>query len=193
MTLEGTDPKLISTWANAFTLKAIELARSELVNDLVTAVDIRKHSNNDQIQALRQVAAETKRDQIARLTDALKIAQAVGLETPPSTGNLITDYKDDTMYLRGTRALQADLERLNARENNDAYIPELSDLLRVQALLNSINLAPENLAVAKVDSAASPPVNPVKPKKTLSLALGVFLGMLLGVGVVIVRKTLAAR
>lgn len=181
LSFEGTSPQTISKWANDYTQTAIVAAREELMGDLAAFVEVRLQSNKGQLTALRKVASETRANQIKRVEDALTIAESIGLENASASGNLIIDYKDETMYLRGAKALRAELERLKQRENDDPYIPELNNLLRVDALLSGIDLSAERLSVAIVDRAAGVPVSPVRPQKALILLLGLVLGLVISV------------
>lgn len=192
VTLEGSDPETLAAWANAYVDLAMSASRQELLDDLSAEVRIRKKGASDQIATLRQVARTTRDDRITRLRNALTVAESIGLETPPSGMSLISVggfaateadalANGNMLYLRGTKALRSELEQLEKRDNNDAYIPELPNLLKTQALLDSIELNPERLAAATIDRAAPVPEDPIKPKKLLILALGLILGGMLGV------------
>ncbi|VFR50028.1 regulator of length of O-antigen component of lipopolysaccharide chains [plant metagenome] len=188
--LEGVDPQTISNWANDYTKAAIAAARSELMADLNAAVEVRRQSNERQISALRRVAEKSRTDRIQRVTEALAIADAVGAQPVPPTGNLLIDYKDETLYLRGSNALRAELEQLNERKTDDPYIPELGDMLRADALLSGISLPSEQLAVATVDRIATPPVNPSYPRKGFAIAIGAIVGLILSVLIIVLQGSM---
>lgn len=190
--LEGPDPEIIATWANTYINLAMEASRQELLDDLTAEVRIREKGVKEQIDTLRQVARTTHDDRITRLRNALVVAESIGLETPPSGMPLISVggfaaveenalSNGNMLYLRGYKALRSELEQLEKRSNNDAYIVELPNLLKTQSLLESIDLAPAKLAAATIDRAAAVPEDPIKPKRLLILALGVILGSMLGV------------
>lgn len=196
LTLLGKDPKTITSWANKYVNIAIDVTREDLLGDLAGDVQVRKKGVTDQINTLREVAHITRKERIIRLENALTVAESIGLETPPpgspliTIGSSITNAFNDgnMMYLRGAKALRSELALLKERKNDDAYIPELTDLLKKQALLNNIDLNPERLSVAIIDRAAIVPEDPVKPKKALILALGIILGGILGIFLVILRR-----
>lgn len=192
LTLQGEDPRTIADWANYYVQLAATRSRQELLENLKGEVQVRKQGVADQIAALRMVAQTIRTDRITRLQNALHIAQSIGLEEPPVGTPLISvgehgtteadTYANGAMtYLRGAKALRAELEQLNKRESDDAYITGLPSLLKKQALLNSIDLNPTSLAVATIDREAIAPVEPVKPKKLLVLVVGVILGGMLGI------------
>ncbi|MFT0545079.1 LPS O-antigen chain length determinant protein WzzB [Allopusillimonas ginsengisoli] len=201
VTMRGTDPTAIANWTNEYVELAIDMTRKDLVADLAGDVQVRLKGVTDQIKALRKIAEIARADRITRLSNALDIAQSIGLEVPLPGSPLITiggnansdvDAISDgnMMYLRGAKALQSELELLKQRKNDDAYVPELTDLLRKQVLLNSIDLETLKPSVAIIDRAAVAPENPVRPKKVLILALGVILGGILGLILVIGRRAL---
>lgn len=188
LTLQGEDSQAISDWANQYIQEAIAMSQSELLETLSSAIQLRLQSTRDQIATLRKVAETTRQDNIARLKEALALAESIGLTSPPDTGNLITSYTGATTYLRGSNALRAELKLLEQRQSDDPYIDELPNLLKTQSLLQKIDLAPQHVAVATIDQAATVPQQPIKPKKMLILALGIILGGMLGIFIALIRK-----
>ncbi|MDX3895317.1 LPS O-antigen chain length determinant protein WzzB [Pusillimonas sp.] len=191
VTLEGGNPKTLAKWANTYVSLAVQAANEDLLSKLAGEVEIRKRSVEDQIRTLRQVAEKTRQDRIIRLEGALAIAESIGLEVPTDGAPLIAidarglstesvDY-GSLLYLRGAKALRAELQHLTRREASDAYIAELPDLLKKQALLNAVNLNPESITAATIDRAAIAPEDPIRPNKRLISALGLILGIILGI------------
>ena len=187
LTVEGENPQVVADWANQYAQEAINAAREELIGNLASSVEVAQRITSEQIKALRTVAASVRQAELTRLGDALRIAESVGLEVPPETGNLITSYSDNNTYLRGSRAIRAEMEQLQARKSDDPYIKELPGLLKKEALLSSTNLNPESLAVATIDRSALVPEDPIRPRKMLILALGLVLGAMLGVFIALAR------
>lgn len=188
LTLEGHSPQTISSWANQYVQMAIDTAQKQLLQNLSSAIRLRLQSTDDQIATLRKIAKMDRQNDIARLKEALALAESISLETPPNAGNLITSYSGSTMYLRGAKALRAELTLLEKRISDDPYIPELPNLLKKQTLLQSIDLNPQHLSVAIIDQAATVPEDPIKPKKALILALGVILGGILGILIALTQQ-----
>ncbi|WP_179944008.1 LPS O-antigen chain length determinant protein WzzB [Pusillimonas noertemannii] len=203
ITLEGANPKVIAEWANAFVELAVQAAREDLLNGLAGEVKIREQSLQDQIATLRDVAKDIRLDRIIRLQNALTIAENIGLESPADNSALVAITAQglntenvntgSLLYLRGSKALRSELEQLEQRKMDDAYIAELPDLLKKQALLKGINLNPELLSVATIDRTAIAPEDPVKPNKLFSLAFGFILGGVLSVLWVLIRLRLRAN
>ena len=55
------------------------------------------------------------------------------------------------------------------------------------SFLKTVEVRPENVSVFTLDSAAEVPETPIKPKKSLIVALGIVLGGMLGVFIALVR------
>src|SRR5690606_30125346 len=189
LTLKGTDPTTLAKWANSYVDLADSAARQELTDTLTDEVKVRKRSLREQVDTLRNVAEKERQNRITRLKEALGIAERIGLDDPADSGIpliLINTQRrsegqsaDSLIYLRGAKAIRAELEQLNLRTSDDAYIPELSDLLKRMALLKSIDLSPELLSVTTIDRAAIVPEDPVKPRRGLIITLGFVLGLTL--------------
>lgn len=85
-----------------------------------------------------------------------------------------------------------EVEILKEREGEDVYLKNLADLREEAARLKGIKLDTEHLRLVRLDQPALQPLNPVKPKKAIILALGFVLGGMLGVFIALVRS-LASR
>lgn len=200
LSFEGADPKAISDWANSYVTLAADTTLKDFLQDLGGEVAVRNKGISDQIATLRKIAETQRESRIVHVENALSIAKSIGLETPPPGSPLIAINNATTndvnaftngsmMYLRGTKALNSELELLKSRKNDDAYIPELGSLLKKQSLLSSVDLNPTHFSVVDLDRAAIVPQEPIKPKKALILALGLILGGIAGIMTALIRNT----
>lgn len=187
MTLQGEHPQLIADWLNTYLAMAIARTQAEFAENLVSAVNQRRSSLEEQAATLRAGKKKERDHEIARLEEALALAESIGLEEPPSAGNLITSYSGDTTYMRGSRALRSELELLRARQSDDPFIEELPSIFKRLELLKNIDLSPDHITVATIDEPARIPQQPIKPRKALILALGLVLGGMLGIFVALMR------
>lgn len=188
VTLQGDDPTHITEWVNHYIDMAMARTQKELADNLSNAVHQREASLNEQMQTLRNSAKEQRKNTIARLQEALVLAEAIDLQDPPAAGNLITSYSGDTAYMRGAKALRSELKLLENRKNDDPFIEEVPNIFKQQALLKNIDLSPEHIMVATIDEEARVPERPIKPRKALILALGLVLGGMLGVFTALMRQ-----
>ncbi|MCQ9618297.1 Wzz/FepE/Etk N-terminal domain-containing protein [Paenalcaligenes niemegkensis] len=165
ITLKLEDPALSARWLNKYIEQALVLSQAELLNNLKVQRDEQIRAIESRIAVLRTQAKIENDNQISRVRDALSIADSIQLEQSPSSGNLITSYTGETMYLRGSNALKAELNILEGRQNFDPYIDDLPLLQRqLDNILLTVIPGPE-FKTAVVDQAAMVPFAPTAPKK----------------------------
>eukprot|EP01133_Synstelium_polycarpum_P013259 gene13259-15588_t len=85
------------------------------------------------------------------------------------------------------------IEVLNSRENEDIFLGGVEPLRTEEARLKNLNIDMSRLKLVTIDQQALEPLNPIYPKKSLVIALGLFLGCLLGVAIALVRVAVASR
>lgn len=193
LTLQGDDPQLISDWLNTYLDMAIARTQEEFAENLSSAVHQRRNSLEEQATTLRAGEQRQREHEIARLEEALILAESIGLEDPPSAGNLITSYSGETTYMRGAKALRSELELLKSRKSDDPFIDELPAIYKRLELLKNIDLSPSHIMVAAIDEPARVPQQPIKPRKALILALGLVLGGMLGIFIALLRQMFQTR
>lgn len=186
--LEDDDPKQASYWTNEYVNTAMQIASQQAGNTLTSAISGRIQRLSVDIASLRSAAEQERLNRIARLKEDLILAKSMDLKNPANNQSLIITYNDDTTYLRGSIALEAELALLEARTNNDPFISDLSLLNEQLALLETLKLSEEPLNLASIDSYAITPERPIKPNKLLIILVGIIAGTMLGVFVLIVRS-----
>ncbi len=192
--VEHKAPELAARWANLYVERAAELARNDMQQNMLLEIDTRAQEIERQIEVLRKAALKQREDRIARLREALVVADEVGIEAPQVTpgrtasdGDLSSFVDGSLMYMRGAKAIRAELQVLEARQSDDPFIAELRGLQSQLVFLKGIEVKPDNVAVFILDSAAEVPETPFKPKKVMIFALGLVLGGMLGVFIALVR------
>lgn len=80
------------------------------------------------------------------------------------------------------------IEMMQSRENEDLFLAKLAEMREEAARLKSIQPNLEQLNLVRIDQPAIKPLNPVKPKKMLIVAIGLVLGGMLGVFVALIRN-----
>ena len=131
------------------------------------------------ISLIQAVSEQERQDRLTQLNEALQIARSIGLNAP--TGD------SSSLYMRGSRALIAEINALTARESNDAFSPGLRALQREYASLQKNH---ENLGDVKIfhlDGAIAGSSEPVSPKKQLVFILALVLGLSLGCLMALIR------
>ena len=82
------------------------------------------------------------------------------------------------------------IEVLKLRENEDLFLTDLAKLREEESRLRNLKVDFDSLRLVTIDQRAIEPSKPIKPKKTLILALGLVLGGMLGVFIALVRGML---
>lgn len=192
--IEHSDPDLAAGWANELVARAAAKAKEDMQRNVMSEINTRIRSAERRIASLRSTASQRRQDRIAVLQEALLVAKAVGLVTPQvtagrtSSSDELAEFVNGSLtYMRGAKAIEAELQVLEGRVSDDPFIPELRALQEESSFLSHIEIDADNVAVFTLDSAAEVPQTPIKPKKTLIVALGVVLGGMLGVFVALVR------
>lgn len=198
--VQSADSGRAAEWANGYSDLAAQKTKKDIADTITTEVSTRKKSILGHIAVLRESARKLREDRIARLSEALKVADKVGLQAPQvkasrtsSDGELEQFVDGNLMYMRGAKAIRAELDVLQNRQNDDPFIAGLRELENQLNFLAKVSVSPDGVAVFTLDSAAEAAETPVKPKKALILALGVVLGGMLGVFIALIRGMLAKR
>ncbi len=200
ITVQHEDPQVAAGWANRYLEMAAEKTEADMQSNLLTEIGTKAQSIERQIEVLRTTAQVRRLDRLVRLREALLVAEAVGISAPQviagktSSDDAMAEFVDgNLMYMRGAKAVRAELAALEKREDDDPFIPELRGLESQLEFLRKVDVNPDNVRVFTLDSAAEVPQTPIKPKKALILALGLVLGGMLGVFVALIRAMLAGR
>lgn len=80
-----------------------------------------------------------------------------------------------------------EVEQLGKRANEDVYLKNIEPLRAEIVRLGNLNTDMSALGLVSIDRKAQTPVSALKPKKALTIVLGLFLGGLLGLGITTVR------
>lgn len=216
--VESTDPEQAAEWVNLYVKMAADKANKNMQSNVLSEISTRVRAVERRIGVLRKTALQVREDRMARLREALQIANELGASAPqviagklgPSAPQIIANelgasapqmmagktYTDselsafvdgDLMYMRGSKAISAELKALAERKSDDPFIEELRDLRVQLAFLKGIDVDPENVAVFTLDRAAEVPQTPTNPRKIFFLAAGILIGAILGVFMALIR------
>lgn len=85
------------------------------------------------------------------------------------------------------------VEVLQSRENDDLFLAELAENRKEVARLKNLKVDLDNLKIVRIDQLAIDPASPIKPKKSLIVAVGIVLGGMLGVFAALIRSMIRKR
>lgn len=190
--VERLDPGQAAEWVKLFVDQVTRQSLSEILQNNHREVEVRGRQIQQEINTLKLIAKMRRNDRLIRLKEALVVAESVGLASPPVISGQIAQqlsaFMDgDLMYMRGSKALRAEIEALESRASDDPFIPALRNLEERYNLLTAFQVSSENVAVSRPDGAVLTPDEPIKPKKVLVLVLGVLLGGMLGLFIALLR------
>lgn len=194
ISLEGSEPERITSLLNSFLTLVNGYSVAAMVQDVHADVGAKRESIVKKISALRQIAEDRRLDRVVQLQEALYIASQLGIDqravfssaafsqTKANPGfGVIVNSADTPLYLRGTQALQAEIDMLRKRKSDDPFIGPLRNLQKELAQLDEIAIDPTKIKAFRLDQPALKPDAPIKPKRNLVVALGFVLGLMLGI------------
>ncbi|MHC8355024.1 Wzz/FepE/Etk N-terminal domain-containing protein [Pseudomonas sp. LB3P81] len=186
-------PDQAAEWLRLYIEWASETTKKELIKNLSKEAEVRARNIEKQIAMLRENAAMEREDTVIQLREAEKVAGAIGLQnhlvvSGAVTGEMSGAADPRLIYLRGTKALEAEIKNLIARESDDAYIEDLRKLQTQYDFYKSIAVKVEDVAVCRLDGVIQSPDAPIKPRKALIIVLGLLLGLMLGIVLGVGRK-----
>lgn len=175
VSIEGKHPEGLAKVVNDFvafidnyTVKYF----TELIKEKLT---VKKAEIQLKIKSLRNQEKQQLLDRIAVLTEALWIAKKLKI-----TDIFITP-KDSPLYLRGSKALTAEIEALTKRKNHDAFIFGLRSLQKKYFKLTQVKFDKPLVRGLQIDRPAMLPHNPVKSKRKVIVILGAIIGLMSGI------------
>ncbi|MFC5695799.1 LPS O-antigen chain length determinant protein WzzB [Pseudomonas sp. GCM10022186] len=198
LVVQGKNPDEITRWATTYIEQVAGESLEQAVGNARREVDVAANTVQQRIASLRATAQTRRQDRIIQLKEALKVAEAVGLVEPPVLSGQTSEQLNAIMegsltYMRGSKALRAELSALESRVSDDPFIPQLRGLEEKYELYASIAADSPKIGVFRQDGDVVLPDEPIKPKKALILSLGVILGGVLGGLFAVVRVVLKRR
>jgi len=198
VSVELDNPDEAASWVTQYIDRATTATKLELKKNIEAEQSVRINALSSQITSLLDTAKKEREDQMNLLKEALYIAESIGLEnaSPQSDkaslgGNRYID--NDLIYTRGAKTLRAQLAVLEKRSSDEPFIPGFRELNTQLELLRAYKLNDADVSVVTIDEAAEVPTAPIKPKKSLIVAVGIVLGGMLGVFAALIRSMIRKR
>lgn len=188
----NSDPALATEWAKVYATKAGDLAEKEMIRNVTREAEVRARNLGQQINTLQASGKKIQGDSIVQLREALQIAEAIDLENPPIiSGNVSAEVSasmdGELTYMRGAKALRAEIKNLEARKSNDPFIEKLRALQIKQSFYRDLSVSPDTVSVYRLDGSIEQPDKPISPQKALMLIFSLILGVGVGVIIALVR------
>ncbi|MDQ7001103.1 MAG: GNVR domain-containing protein, partial [Ghiorsea sp.] len=134
-------------------------------------------------------------DRIAQLKEALHVAKVIGQKDRQviRSNGLSMMAGKVPLYLLGESALQAELSRLLAREDDAPFVQGLRDLQEKTKVLQGLTIDETSIHPMLWDQKAIVPEKPIKPKKILIIILAGLVGLMLGVMLAFIRNAINGK
>lgn len=190
------DPTLAAEWLNELIVFVNQRTVDQLFEEVNAAIREQIEQVRYQLASKLKLAAQRRNDRILDLQEALRVAIALGIE---NTGGLTPTIAKETtsigvntaeipLYMRGKKALEAEIAVLESRKSDEPFIVGLRDLQEKQALLEGITIDRDKLSAITIDVAARTPYRSEKPRKTLIVILATLSGLMVGIFLVFIAE-----
>ena len=192
MTVQADEPQKAVQWLTDYLAQAQKQAKVEILEDVRSETVAMVASLGRRISEGRENARREREDEVARLSEALKVAESVGLQKPPMidiglSAEVSSGMTGTLSYLRGVAALKAELENLRSRKSDDPFVPKLRQMQAGMAFYQGLEIEPSTFQVYRLDGLVEEPVTPLKPRKGLIIVLFFIGGLLVGMIVALLR------
>lgn len=183
-----SDPVQAVEWVTRYVDMAVDRAKSDILKGAHGEAQAKADSIEREIAAQRETVQMLRNDRIAQLTEALRVARSVNLSNPPIiSNNLSSEMEGSLMYMRGAKALEAELTNLHERNSDDPFIANLRERQESLKFYRGLTVLPEAFDVYWQDGVAESPDAPLKPRKAMIIIFGLLGGMVLGIATALVR------
>ena len=204
----GTKPKVISDFLNALA----ESAKDEVINNtkklILGEINAQTSKFSSKLENLRSKGETERLEKISRYSKNLEIAKSLGIlknNFSSSTTNVplafvfddkqkaLIGFDDERLpiwYLYGQYALEKKLDILKHKPSFDPYMKETAELNLQIANFSRIDLSQIIFEPVIISKPSTPPTTPVKPNKIVIIAIGMVLGLFLGVIIAFIRNSM---
>ena len=198
LTVRSGDPAVAKAWAEEYVKRAGAVAKSEMIKNVSEEAEVRARNLAQKINTLRDGGQKVREDLIVQLNEALQVAHQIGLEKPPLISGALSSevsagMSGELTYMRGSKALEASIKALEGRKSDDPFIKGLRELQVTYSFYKNLEVEPEAVGVYRLDGPIEFPDEPIGPKKSVVITLGLLLGALVGFLIVTCRVFLFPR
>jgi len=199
ITLEGTYKEKIGFWLDSLVEMANQESINQLVRNLHADINSKIKSLKIEISSKRSIYKQRREDELRRLEEAYQIAKELGIRghlfVPNVEGSFnravsaelnsisksLSNENNLSVYMKGTKVLQAEINALKNRKSDDFHITGLRDLEEQLTRLESIKIEKDKLQAVRIDKKAVIDVEPIRPNRKLIAILSLILGGMLGI------------
>ncbi len=196
ISLTDWDPVFAANWLNQFIEFANTRTVRQLINNINAAVQSEIKWVRYQLESKLKLAVQRRQDRITNLREALRVANRLGIKSTSSfpvieareKAAIEVNTAQSPLYMRGTKALEAEIAVLESRKSDEPFIAGLRDLQEKKAFLESLSISGDNLSAVTVDTTARIPYSYENPGEKLVFILAAIFGLMIGIFLVFVAE-----
>ena len=199
VTLDGSDEELLVEWLNKYVVYVNQYTIESIISGINTKAKLKIEGVDRQIQSLRDIEKSRRLDLVEQYKEAIQVAELLGFTNQVSISfapygkfaenmDVTLDPGDVPLYLRGSKALQAELNILQQRKSDDPFISGLRDLQQRLAFLSHLSVENFGVHAANIDQFAFVSGESVKPNRKLIVVIGFLFGCLLALFTALVKN-----
>ena len=200
ISLEGRNAEKIAEWLNVF----VQLADKQAIISQRKIFNAKKQQALDylsmKIQSMRLTERTRRLDKIIHLEEDIAVAKKINkperLSNPDilyenvtkGNINISLNPEERPLFIKEASVLQAEIDVLKQRKDDDPFISELRNVQEKRDLLSSIVMKTDNSHSMRINSAEAGSSSPIKPKRKLIILLGFLFGLLSSISVVLFQN-----
>lgn len=180
---ELEDAGLAADVLNRYIAFVVTEFTKETKETLEYQTELQKRKWNLEIEKLRTLYTINKERRITNLKEAINIASAIGQKNPVYSAETVNVGTTPPQFMLGETTLRTELQDILNRKSSgeDQYISGLSELLYTMSLSERVVIDWSKVKFIDVDKRAIVPNKPIKPRKSLIIALGIAGGSMFGI------------
>jgi len=184
-----SDPELAAQRLNQFIAFANERTVRQLLGNINAAIRAEIERVRRQLASKSKLATQRRYDAITKLQEALRVARVLGFEGVDSLAVIADTEKaaievntaQIPLYMRGAKALEAEIAVLESRKSDEPFIAGLRDLQEKLAFLEGLSINRGMLSAVTIDTAARTPYQAEKPREKMIIILAAVFGLIIGI------------
>ena len=178
------DPELARDILNAYLVYALATHQARVKDEFERKLQAQIDLNETRAANFRTQYKTEKARRIAVLEEAASVASSIKQSKPFYNTNDVVVSSEPPLYMMGEMALRREAEQLKARasrESEDIFIDGLTLITGYLDSLRAVEVNWDSVQLVEVDQPALLPLEPVKPRKLLIIALGGVSGVMMGI------------
>lgn len=199
VSFSDTNPEMAAKLLNQIIEFSNKRTSQQLVDDVNSAIQTEMGQIRRKLDSKLELAKERRHDKIINLKEALRVAKTLGIKEngiipknlQQSQTGLAVNTAQTPLYMRGTEALETEIDVLESRKSDEPFIAGFRDLQERRAFLGSISIDPDSLSAVTLDETARVPYRKEKPKVVLVILLASMLGIFVAVFAAFIAESLS--